>query len=257
MIPKVIHYCWFGGAPLPQDAIRCINSWKKVCPDYKIVQWNEKNFDVKINQYCLEAYRQKKWAFVSDVARLKIIYDNGGIYLDTDVELLKSLDNLLYYKGYMGMESTGSVNTGLGFGAEKHLPLLKELLNTYDNCMFDLENLVSCPVITTELLERLGFISNGKIQDIADIRIFPVEYFAPINLTTRKKIITTNTYSIHHYSASWASKEHKKDIIIRKHCCRIFGDNIGMKAYGHFAAIRSEGIYCYFKRRILRIFERK
>ncbi|RKW32245.1 MAG: glycosyl transferase, partial [Lachnoanaerobaculum sp.] len=104
MIPKVIHYCWFGGKPLPKIARKCIQSWKRFCPDYEIVEWNEKNYDIHKNSYMEEAYLQKKWGFVPDFARLDIIYQNGGIYLDTDVELIRPLDELLYHRAYMGFE---------------------------------------------------------------------------------------------------------------------------------------------------------
>ena len=118
MLPKKIHYCWFGGNELPDLAIKCIESWKKYCPDYEIIEWNETNFDLECCDFVKEAYKAKKWAFVSDYARLKVVYDNGGIYLDTDVELVKSLDILLQEKCYFGEETTGYVATGLGFGAE-------------------------------------------------------------------------------------------------------------------------------------------
>ena len=116
-IPKIIHYCWFGGKPLPNTAIKCIRSWKKHCPDYEIHCWNEKNFDINVCPYVKEAYEEKAWAFVSDYARLWIIYNYGGIYLDTDVELLKNIDNLLKYDVFMGFENKQYVNTGVGFWA--------------------------------------------------------------------------------------------------------------------------------------------
>ena len=119
MIPKVIHYCWFGGNELPELAMKCIDSWKKFCPDYEIKQWNEKNYDLDSSRYIKEAYKNKKWAFVSDYARLDIIYNNGGIYLDTDVELIGKLDEFLDEKCFLAAEREEYVNTGLGFGAEK------------------------------------------------------------------------------------------------------------------------------------------
>ena len=118
MIPKKIHYCWIGGNPLPELAIKCIESWKKYCPDYEIIEWNEKNYDFRKNQFMREAYDEKKWGFVPDYARLDIIYEHGGIYLDTDVEIIKPLDSLLKEQGFAGMEQPGIVALGLGFGAE-------------------------------------------------------------------------------------------------------------------------------------------
>ena len=124
MIPKVIHYCWFGHNPLPERYKEWIKSWKRYCPDYEIVEWNESNYDVTKHPYMRAAYDAKKWGFVSDYARLDIIYENGGIYLDTDVELVKNLDELLYQEGFAGVDSSGRLSTGLGFGARKGLRLI-------------------------------------------------------------------------------------------------------------------------------------
>ena len=139
MIPKVIHYCWFGGNPLPELAIRYIDSWRQRCPDYEIKKWDETNFDVYSCDFVKEAYESKKWAFVSDYARLWIVFNYGGVYLDTDVELVKSLDELLDNKCFLGAETTGQVNTGLGFGAEKNNVVVKLLLNEYNNRHFKLK----------------------------------------------------------------------------------------------------------------------
>ena len=148
MIPKVIHYCWFGGNPLPEEAKRCIESWKKYCPDYKIIEWNENNYDVNSNEYMKAAYKEKKWAFVSDYARIDVVYKYGGIYMDTDVELVKELDSFLNDRMYCGWEMRdplldklgrsyeNSVAFGLGFGAEKGHPALKKILDLYDRISF-------------------------------------------------------------------------------------------------------------------------
>ena len=136
MIPRTIHYCWFGKTPLPKLAKRCIESWKKYCPDYEIICWDESRFDVNYNQFSHDAYKAGKWAFVSDVARLYIIYHYGGIYLDTDVELTGSLDAFLTNQAFMGTEPDGLVATGLGFGAEKHLQVIREMLDEYSSLPF-------------------------------------------------------------------------------------------------------------------------
>ena len=136
MIPKVIHYCWFGGAPLPDLALKCIDSWKKFCPDYKIVEWNENNFNLECCDFTRESYNAKKWAFLSDCARLYIVYHEGGIYLDTDVELVKSLDEVLNNDCFFGEETSGYINTGLGFGAEKGSKIVYELLKKYTESRF-------------------------------------------------------------------------------------------------------------------------
>ena len=117
MIPKIIHYCWFGSNPLSETAQECIASWRKYCPDYEIKEWNENNFDLNCCNFVKEAYEAKKWAFVRDVARLKIIYEEGEIYLDTDVQVVKSFDDLLNNQCFLGEETSGCIKTGLGFGA--------------------------------------------------------------------------------------------------------------------------------------------
>lgn len=135
MIPKKIHYCWFGGNPLPESAKKYIGTWKKYCPDYEIIEWNENNFDVTQNQYCKEAYEAKKWAFVSDYARLKVLYDFGGIYMDTDVEVVKPLDDLLQYNWFSGFESEKRIQTGT-MGAGFNSTIIKIFLDDYKNRHF-------------------------------------------------------------------------------------------------------------------------
>ena len=135
-IPKVLHYCWFGGAPKPKNIQNCIRSWKKYCPDYEIIEWNEQNFDVSQSLYTRQAYDARRWAFVADYARLKILYEQGGIYMDTDVELLRPLDDLLAYPAFFGFQHNNEVATGLGFGAEARSPVVKALLDDYDGLPF-------------------------------------------------------------------------------------------------------------------------
>ena len=209
MIPKKIHYCWFGGNPLPKEAIKCIESWKKFCPDYEIIEWNESNYDLNKNEYVKFTYENKKFAFLSDYVRLDIIYNEGGIYLDTDVELLKSLDDLLEHDGYIGMEQVGTINTGQGFGAIKGHPFVKANKEFYEHCKFKdeygefIRNI--CVPITTNILKEKGLRDVNEIQDVYSMKIFPVEYFCPKVIGTNKIIITKNTYSIHHFESSWKS----------------------------------------------------
>lgn len=210
MIPKVIHYCWFGGNPLPESAIKCIESWKKFCPDYEIKQWSEENYDINKIQYVKEAYQEKKYAFVTDVARLDIIYHEGGIYLDTDVEIIKSLDQLLDNSLYLGMETTGRVNTGLGFGAEPKHKFVKDNLNLYADIPF-VSN-ITCVTYTTNMLKRCGLRNRNELQQLETILVLPTEYLCPLILETNRLKITENTYSIHHYDMSWKDK---KDRLIR------------------------------------------
>lgn len=208
-IPKTIHYCWFGGNPLPPFATKCIASWKKYCPDYEIVQWDESNFDVaQCPQYVQEAYAAKKWAFVSDYARLKIIYENGGIYLDTDVTLLKGLDDLLTNQAYFGREDDLYINTGLGFGAEPGVQILRDLMDDYANAKFDT---TACPLRNTPIFERYGLATGDTFQILTDgTAIYPIECFNPKNPRTGLTRITENSYSVHDYSATWYSSEELK-----------------------------------------------
>jgi len=233
-IPKVIHYCWFGDSKLPKLAEKCIKSWKKYCPDYKIICWNNENFDITSNQYVYEAYKAGKWAFVSDYVRLKVIYDNGGIYLDTDVELIKPIDKLLENRGYMGFDEKGIIATGLGFGAEKGNKLIGEMLKDYDNIPFLLPDgtydLTPCPDRNTDTLKRLGMDINNKSQVFMDTVFLPKEYLCPMDYYTGKKSITKNTYSIHHYCASWTSSVTKRTTKIK----RIIGVKMYDKLYGKF-----------------------
>ena len=233
-IPKVIHYCWFGKGELPKLAKKCIRSWQKYCPDYQIICWNEDNFDISSNRYMKEAYEAGKWAFVSDYARLQIIYEQGGIYLDTDVELLKPLDHLLNAKGFMGFDEKGIVATGLGFGAEAGNPIIGEFLKDYRDISFYLADgsmdLTPCPDRNTQALERLGMDMKNTNQTFLDTVFLPKEYLCPMDYCTGKKTITKNTCSIHHYCATWTSKVTKRTTRLK----RILGVKLYNKIYGKY-----------------------
>lgn len=222
MIPKIIHYCWFGGNEEPSDVKKCIESWKKYCPDYVIKRWDETNYCYQQNFYTAEAYLEKKWAFVSDYARLDIIYQNGGIYLDTDVELVKSLDDIIAKNNFFfALEkdtniqsgiSTINVATGLGFGAEKGNEVLKSMIEQYYNIHFKTINgldLTPCPVRNTSALKKYGLILKDQIQYFEGGTIYPSEYFCPIECSSDVVNFTDNTVSIHHYSASWKNSNEK------------------------------------------------
>ena len=206
-IPKTLHYCWFGGKPKPPSVRRCLASWRRFCPDYEIIEWNEQRFDVNAALYTRQAYAAGRWAFVTDYARLKIVYEQGGIYLDTDVELLRPLDELLQYDAFFGFQQNGEVATGLGFGACKGHPALRALLEDYEGVPFlaadGTPNAMPCPTRNTKVLERLGVRADGKRQSVGGMEFFPPEYFCPIDYRTRRCTLTPNTYSIHHYDASW------------------------------------------------------
>lgn len=217
MIPKIIHYCWFGGNPLPEQYKKYMESWKEYCPDYEIVEWNENNFDVTKNQYCYEAYQASKWAFVSDYARLKIIYENGGIYLDTDVELIKDVTPLVADGvGFIGFQNPIEANTGLGFAAAPHNPVVKAMLDIYENRSFvnadGTYNDIPCPAANTIGLIRCG-LKVGKpwcnqVQHLQGMCVYPEEYFNPLDNDTQKLNINEHTYSIHQYAATWLGKDY-------------------------------------------------
>lgn len=208
MIPRKIHYCWFGGKPLPNKVQKNIASWKKYCPDYEIIEWNEKNFDVQINDYVSQAYERKKYAFVSDYSRLDIVYKYGGIYLDTDIELIKPLDRFLKYDSYFGLEEAGKVATGLGFGSEKNTKILSDMIKQYENQVFfdgKNENLKTCLEYSEPIFKNMGLIDQDRTQyfDQSRIAIFATDVFCPQSLETGKTTITDKTVSIHHYDSSW------------------------------------------------------
>lgn len=215
-IPKVIHYCWFGENEKPYSVEKCIKSWRKVCPDYQIIEWNEKNLDISaFPQFVQDAYRAKKWAFVTDFVRLYIVYQYGGIYLDTDVELIKRLDALLSYVAYFGFEEGMYINTGLGFGAEKGLEILEELMESYRTISFPENDCeikeVSCPKLNTRVFLQHGLIVNDQRQVLdGNILILPSVYLCPLEYSTRILKKTQETYSIHWFRGSWNTLEEKK-----------------------------------------------
>jgi len=163
MIPKKIHYCWFGGNPLPQDALMCIESWKKYFPDYEIIEWNEKNFDMNSCDYIREAAENKKWAFVSDFARFKILYDFGGIYFDTDVEVVRNFDEIIAMGAFMGKEepqdsTTYVINPGLGMAAEQGNGFCLDVIEYYKTIHFDFNNIITVCEHVTRCLKKKAIL---------------------------------------------------------------------------------------------------
>ena len=210
MIPKIIHYCWFGGKEKPEDVLKMIASWKKHCPDYEIKEWNETNFDIHLNRYTEEAYQQKKWAFVSDVARLWALVHEGGIYMDTDVEVIRPLDNLLANKAFIGFEGTQWIGTNL-MGTEPHNAFLQAFLEDYNHRNFTnpdgtLNQTTNVEEITSRFLTQHNLVRNGKQQQAGDFTIYPTDYFSPYDYINGKVRITANTYSIHWFSQSWIKR---------------------------------------------------
>lgn len=231
MIPKIIHYCWVGDAPKSPSVLYCIESWRKYCPDYEIREWNEENYDFFKNKYMRQAYEAKKWGFVPDYARLDIVYQFGGIYLDTDVEIIKSFDELLEKKAFMGFENTGDgeffVNCGHGFGAEPHHEIIRAARDLYESLQFINEdqtyNLLPSPYYTTQTLRKYGLIQEDKDQSIPDMIVYASDVLCPKNFRTGIIYQTTRTVSIHHFTASWMDEKIKKAFLHQQRLEQRFG----------------------------------
>ena len=237
-IPKVIHYCWFGRNPLPESAVKCIDSWKKFFPDYEIKEWNEDNFDVNIIPYTQEAYEAKKYAFVSDYARMWILYHYGGLYFDTDVEVIKSMDDIVVRGPFMGIEVEAKgdeyplVAPGLGLGAEPKMELYKNILDYYAPLHFLSEdgsmNQVTVVKHVTNVLADNGLKQTNELQEVCGVWIYPREYFNPLDDNTGKLVITENTRSIHWYTKTWLNKQNPLRTWIVRRIHRYFGnDSLG------------------------------
>lgn len=232
MIPKIIHYCWFGRGLKPAQAIMCIKSWKKHLPDYQLKEWNEDNFDINQNKYIKEAYENRKFAFVTDYVRLYAIYTEGGIYMDTDVEVIGRYDQFLHHHAFSGFETDGNVPTGM-MAAEKGSLWAKELLDQYNGRVFIQPNgsfdmTTNTTVITNYMVEK-GLILNNSYQDFPGLcTMYPSDYFCPKDHRTGKIKCTKNTICIHHFAGSWLKTKwydgirHKTKVILVK----IFGESL-------------------------------
>ena len=215
MVPKTIHYCWFGGKPKPKSVLRCIESWRKYCPDYEIKEWNEQNFDVNMIPYTHDAYQAGKYAFVSDVARFWVLYHKGGVYFDTDVEVIKTIDNLVERGPFMGWEkpnALGNVHVapGLGLAAPVGFPLYQEILEGFSRLNYYSEdgqrNPYSMIPMVTDILKEKGLRIEDNLQTIENLTIYPADYLCPMDSLTGKITLTDNSYTIHHYTMTWISK---------------------------------------------------
>lgn len=229
MIPKIIHYCWFGKGEMPSLAHECIASWKKYLPDYELKLWNEDSFDVNSNQYTKEAYEARKFAFVTDFVRLHAMHQYGGIYMDTDVEVLKNLDDFLHLPAFSGFESETEIPTGI-MAAEKNSLWAKIQLEYYENRSFLLPN--GSPDTTTNvkiissIMEKGGFQFNNTLQNYQDIiTIYPKDFFCPKSYISGKIELTENTYCIHHFAGSWHSPAMRR----KKRIVEFFGPQIANK----------------------------
>lgn len=237
MIPKIIHYCWFGGKPLPKSAEKCIASWRKFLPDYEIKEWNESNFDVNCTRYTAEAYQARKFAYVSDYARFWVLYRYGGLYFDVDVEIIRPIDDIIARGPFMGCEesykegatpSELGVAPGLGLGVNPGLGLVKQLLDDYEAASFESENAnrgagiyKTVVTYTTDLLVERGLKNTNEIQCVDGIYIYPKEYFNPLEHINQLHI-TENTRSIHWYDGTWQPQSVK----LRRRLVRLLGQRV-------------------------------
>jgi len=213
-IPKVIHYCWFGGNQMPKEFVQYMESWKRYCPDYKIMRWDESNYDVTKNAYMYAAYKDKKWAYVSDYARVDIVNQYGGIYLDTDVELIKSLDILLREKAFCGYESGQNVAFGLGFGSVKDNEILEAILQCYDGLAWDGGKTV-CPIYQTRVLKQYGLAADNSFQRLENITVYPAVCFCGKSICTGRIKKTDDTFAIHHFAGTWYEHSAEDKLISR------------------------------------------
>ena len=216
IIPKKIHYCWFGGGAKPKLNQACIDSWKKYCPDYEIIEWNPQNCDMEINSYVSEAYHKcKQWGAVSDYFSVKILYEHGGIYLDTDVQLLKNIDIFLCNLAFASFDSTnGMINFGSGAGTVPGNMLFKEIQNEYEDLHFlnpdGSRNDAANYIYQTRIIRKYGLRLDNSKQYLDNISIYPSECFCPYDLRSGKTNMTSNTYGIHQFDGSWWDAERKK-----------------------------------------------
>jgi mannosyltransferase OCH1-like enzyme len=230
-IDRIIHYCWFGGKEKPDIVKKCMQSWKNQLPGYEIREWNESNFDVNCNLYVREAYESKKFAFVSDYVRVYVLYHHGGIYLDTDVEVFKSFNDLLHLDSFWGFEQESYIATST-IGAAKGNNLIKAFLNSYkekgflkaDGSYDDMTNVA----IVTKLLEGMGLQPNGQYQEIEGLGVFyPQTYFSPYDYINCRTFMTSNTYAMHHFHKSWLSPTARLKSRLKHSLAKVIGgDNI-------------------------------
>ncbi len=250
MIPKIIHYCWFGRNPLPELAVKCIESWKIFLPDYEIKQWNEDNYDVHKIPYISQAYDAKKYAFVSDYARFDILYEYGGIYFDTDVEVIKDLTPIIEKGAFAGVEYAGLLAAGLGIASPARTEIFKEIIDSYEADQFINSdgslNLRTVVIRVSEILYKYGFKKENIIQKIQGITIYPSEYFCPISFQDGILRCTENTYTIHHFAGSWLTEKEKKYHEFRRKAEKFWGKNFIsrnlIKIHSVFLRIKEDGI---------------
>lgn len=227
VIPKVIHYCWFGRGEKPELAKKCIASWKKYCPDYEIIEWNEDNFDLNCNGYTRWCYDNKKYAFLSDYVRLLVVSQRGGIYFDTDVELLRNPDFLLEREAFFGFETDGAnqacIATGLSFGSVASGRAVQAMLEEYAPLLDGRHGVTMCPELNTRALVKIGLKPDGSYQEFTWGTVYPKEYFNPYESTTGRLSKTPNTVSVHWYMGSCLTVGQRLRAVIGRPLHRLFG----------------------------------
>ena len=212
-IPKVIHYVWVGGKPLPPFQKKCVESWKKYLPDYKIIEWNENNFDINHNLYCRQAYEDKKYAFVSDYIRIYVLYHYGGIYMDTDVEVIQPFaEEFLECEAFSGYETPNTIPTGI-MGSIPGQRMFGEILDFYENASFVNEdgsrNIITNVYTITMIAKKNGFIPDNAKKSVLGLTLYPQTYFCPLSHDSEESFFSENTYAIHHFSGTWCDLKTK------------------------------------------------
>ena len=206
-IPKIIHYCWFSGKPMPEVLRQCVETWKEYCPDYEFICWNESNYNLEKYRYTKEAYDLEKWGYIPDIVRLDVLYEMGGFYFDTDVKFLKNLDDLRYQEAFCGRERAGHVNFGGGSGCIVHSKVVKEILEFRKDVPFQLKNgqfnAEASGYYETAPLMKKGLKIEDINQKLDGINVYSSEFFSPYNYINGDNIKNGNTYSIHFFSGSW------------------------------------------------------
>jgi glycosyltransferase len=230
MIPKKIHYCWFGGEEIPDTIKKCMASWKKNLEGYELIEWNSTNFDLSINEFAAEAYQARKWAFVSDYVRLYVLYHEGGIYLDTDIEVLKPFDALLDQRAFTGFESMGTIASWI-FGTEKGNPIFKTFLDYYENRSFvqadGSYDTTPNPIPLSRICkEKYGMTNSPERQNLGDITVYPQEYFCAKSVIDGKIRVTENSYTIHHFEGTWQTPNEKLMKKIKYIVFNVLGDSL-------------------------------
>lgn len=245
MKTKIIHYCWFGNNDKSELIKKCIESWHKFAPNFEIREWNEDNFDIHCCKYVEEAYSRKKWAFVSDYCRFYILNSYGGVYLDTDVELIKSINDLP--DNFVAFENPSYVNSGLIRAARTGDTICKLMLESYHNDRFILKNgdlnLVTVCVRETAILKKLGLKCNNTLQVVADTTAYPTDYFCPLDYLTNKIKITENTHSIHHYAATWYSQKEDFAKAYRLKLAKVLPTRIADLVSAFWAIMKYDGFF--------------